>query len=103
LLYLPDIDSWETWEHSIDRAIKSVDVALLDGTFWDAPTNSNVPHPPIRQTMDLLQDLILTGEAEVFFTHMNHNNPVLTPGSPESVELERRGYRRANEGDVIAI
>lgn len=103
LLYLPDIDSWETWEHSIDRAIKSVDVALLDGTFWDVPTNTKVPHPPIKTTMDLLQDLILTGEAEVIFTHMNHNNPVLTPGSAEAVELERRGYRRASEGDVIEI
>lgn len=96
LLYLPDIDFWEQWERDVAEVVASVDVALLDGTFWQSPTSRDVPHPPIVQTMGRLEHLV--GQTRIVFTHLNHTNPALTAGSPEATELARRGFEIAREG-----
>ncbi|MFQ5743606.1 MAG: hypothetical protein ACE5HV_08455 [Acidobacteriota bacterium] len=40
LLYIPDIDKWERWDHRIEDEIAAVEQALLDGTFFE---NDEVP------------------------------------------------------------
>jgi pyrroloquinoline quinone biosynthesis protein B len=103
MLYLPDIDSWEEWNRSLVDTVESFDVALLDGCFWQAPVRKGVPHPPVNQTMDLLQEVVDSGRTAVGFTHLNHSNPVFTPGSDERRTVIERGFFIATEGDRFEI
>src|SRR5262245_34858639 len=55
LLYIPDIDKWERWDHKLEDEVGKVDVALLDGTFEDAGeipgrTIADIPHPLVGET-----------------------------------------------------
>ena len=55
VLYLPDIDKWEKRDRALEDVIASVDVALVDGTFYgpaELPGRdmSQVPHPFIVET-----------------------------------------------------
>ena len=50
LLYLPDVDKWSRMEPGVETLISRVDIALLDGTFFDANElpgrdMSEIPHP----------------------------------------------------------
>lgn len=85
-LYLPDIDKWERWNLKIEEQIKSVDIALLDATFFDAAElpgrdMKDIPHPFISESIDRLAELPLTERAKVRFIHLNHSNPALDPSS----------------------
>lgn len=103
VLYLPDIDSWSGWDRDISSYVSEFDVALIDGCFWEAPPRKGVPHPPITESMDLLQAVADAGEVEIIFTHINHSNPVLVPGGDEGREVERRGFHIAREGDSFRL
>ncbi len=103
LLYLPDIDFWDEWKLDVAEAVAGVDIAILDGSFWDAPTSPDVPHPPVRETMDRLQAIADAGGCRIIFTHLNHSNPLVGDGTPERAELVRRGYEVAYDGMVIEI
>ena len=103
LLYLPDINAWRLWNRDLAEAVASVDVALLDGTFWSLEelpgrTAAEVPHPLMPQTMDLLQGVVDRGEARVVLTHLNNSNPALDDGGPQQAEVVRRGFGIAREG-----
>jgi pyrroloquinoline quinone biosynthesis protein B len=83
--------------------LESVDVALIDGTFYsgdELPGRdlSKIGHPLVVDTMDLLQERVSAGKLEVWFTHLNHSNPALTPGSAALKALEARGFRVAYAG-----
>ena len=98
VLYLPDIDRWEDWEMDIVEVAGRHAAVVVDATFWDdgelgGRDMSGIPHPRVRATMDLLQPLVDAGTCEVVFTHLNHTNPLWDPGSPEALELRRRGFR----------
>jgi len=76
LLYIPDIDAWEPWDHDLAAEVSSVDVALLDGTFQredELPGRSmeGVPHPLMPHTLELLPPEL---HGRVLFTHLNHTN-----------------------------
>lgn len=103
LLFLPDINDWRLWERSAVAAVASVDVALLDGSFWsidELPGRSvdDVPHPLIRPSMDRFQPVVDEGATRVIFTHLNNSNPALDDGGPQRAEIERRGFGVAREG-----
>lgn len=97
-LYIPDTDRWS------DRIIEQIgksDIALIDGTFYskdEIPRFGDVPHPPIEETLDLLKDV----DTEIYFTHINHTNPVNTMG-PEREHVEQRGFMVAYDGLVLPI
>jgi len=79
LLYLPDIDRWDI---DLPALLKRCDLALLDGSFYsrdELPRQTEIPHPPITDTLDLLAP---EEAAKVRFTHFNHTNPVLDPDGP---------------------
>lgn len=102
-VFIPDIDKWERWDTDIRDVIRSVDYALLDATFYangELPGRdmSMIPHPHAAESMALLSDLSPEEKARVIFIHMNHTNPLLNDGSPEQVEVEKRGFRFAREG-----
>ena len=107
LLYVPDIDSWGKWDRSLPETLRDVDVALLDGTFYsrdELPRNlSEVPHPPMEETIDLLGAAVPKVETEILFTHFNHTNPVLDKEGELKSELEEKGFRCAEEGMVLDL
>ncbi len=106
LLYLPDIDRWEGFD--LDAVLATVDVALLDGTFWAdgelvGRDMSKVPHPRVVDTMARLGSLSTERRGEVRFIHLNHTNPLLDPASPQGAAVKAAGFAVAAQGDVIPL
>ncbi len=107
VLYLPDIDRWEAWERPVEELVASVDVSLLDGSFYSAgelPGRSieEIPHPLIPGTMERLQAVVRSGRSVVFI-HLNNTNPALDEESPEAREILRRGFAVASEGQRFPL
>ena len=108
-LYVPDTDGWDAWTRPLTEVLgDGVDLALLDGTFFsmdELPGRdiTQVRHPLMRQTMDLLEPLVKRGGLEVAFTHLNHTNPALEPEGPERRELWTRGFRVLKEGEELGL
>ena len=96
ILYVPDIDSWEAWDADLVGLAVSHDALILDGTFFSGEelpyrSLSEVPHPVVRHTMDLLDD----HADRVWFTHLNHTNPLWDPASAAWSEVTVRGFHVA--------
>ena len=107
-VYIPDIDKWEMWSTDIRDVVRSADYALLDATFFrDGELGdrdmSKIKHPFVAESMDLLDSLTAEEKSRVIFIHMNHTNPLLIDGSPEQLEVERRGFRFAREGMRLVL
>jgi pyrroloquinoline quinone biosynthesis protein B len=103
ILYLPDCSPWHAWETPPMDLLGSVDVALVDATFYsgdELPGRdlTKIGHPLVVDTMDLLQARVDAGKLEVWFIHLNHSNPALTPGSEALRTLEARGFHVAYAG-----
>lgn len=108
ILFLPDINAWSRWERKVADAVASVDIALLDGSFWSLDelpgrTADDVPHPLMPQTMDALQSVVNQGHTKVVLTHLNNTNPALDEGGPQQAEVARRGFAIAREGMVFQL
>ena len=107
LLYLPDADRWEGWEPGLPELVGDVELAVLDGTFFDRDELARVtgreagevPHPPVTHTLELLGQLA----AKVVFGHLNHTNPLLDPDSPATRLLAGHGAQVAREGQVFRL
>lgn len=102
-LFMPDVDGWSDNPFDIRELAASVDYCLLDATFFSADElpgrdMSEVPHPLVSHTMDLLQDIVDRNLTEVVLIHMNHSNPLLDAHSPAYRTARSRGYRVAAEG-----
>jgi pyrroloquinoline quinone biosynthesis protein B len=108
ILWLPDIDKWEKWDRRIEDAIASVDVAYVDGTFFNADelpgrAMSDVPHPLIVESLSRFAALPANERAKIEFVHLNHTNPAATPGSSANRAVEKAGMRVAREGERQAL
>lgn len=104
LLYIPDADHWQGMEPSLIAMVDAADYALLDGTFFHGDElgtrdQSRVPHPPVAETAKLLADRA----SGVFFTHLNHTNPLLDPTSHQRRCLEEKGFSVAFSGQVLDL
>lgn len=106
-VFIPDIDKWAKWPQNLAAAIRRVDYALLDATFYRdgeiARPMAEVPHPFVEETLKLLQSLSPAERAKVYFIHFNHTNPLLQPDSPERRTVLRQGFRVADEGLVLPL
>lgn len=96
-LYMPDVDFIDD---RINDLIRSVDLAFIDGTFYDDlelqhRDPSQIPHPRIRETVQTLGDI----SNRIVFTHLNHTNPGLKRNSDLRKEIEGLGFRIASDGD----
>lgn len=107
--FVPDTDTWDTWDPGIDAflATHDVDLALLDATFYsmdELPGRevASIGHPLITDSMDRLQAWV-DGGRQVWFLHLNHSNPALRDDSPQAEEIRRRGFRVAREGDHFGL
>lgn len=103
VLYLPDIDRWDDWDIAASEALESVDVALIDGTFWEPFSRPGVPHPPVTESLERFGDLAKSGRTRILFTHLNHSNPLVDSASVEAAMVRERGFEIAQEGDIIQL
>jgi pyrroloquinoline quinone biosynthesis protein B len=109
LLFLPDHDDWAGTLGAVGAAdlrqwfeSLQADIILLDGTFWSLDElqhrdQMEVPHPPVRETVELLGPR-QKGDPELFFVHLNHTNPLLIETSAEVGEVRLQGWDIAHEG-----
>lgn len=107
ILFLPDIDKWEKWDKDLMEILKTVDVALIDATFFrngELPNRdmSEIPHPFVEETMTLLQDLPEEERQKVCFIHFNHTNPLIWDPTAKQ-EVKNAGFRVAKEGMVFGL
>ncbi|MFX0133164.1 MAG: MBL fold metallo-hydrolase [Candidatus Hodarchaeota archaeon] len=94
LLYIPDLDFWT---EEIVNLVNSVDIALIDGTFYtknEIPSGRDILHPPITETMDLFKH----SNTEIYFTHFNHSNPIVKPEGEERNNAIKKGFKIVYDG-----
>lgn len=107
LLYIPDIDKWSKWNRQLIQEIEKVDYAFLDGTFFaDGEVNrpmSEIPHPFVTETIELLSNAPLSIRQRVYFTHFNHTNPLVNPSNPMRARVEKLGFHLAKEGTLFLL
>ena len=114
LLYLPDHDTWEETLsmyncHDIRQWLKelAIDIALIDGTFWSedelqSRNQEKVPHPPIKQTIEML-GYKQQGDPEIYFIHLNHTNPVYDQWSEQHAQVIEMGWKIGKQGMKINL
>lgn len=102
LIYIPDIDKWSKWEKNLADLVKENDYLLLDGTFFkDGEINrpmSEVPHPFVSETMEVLNNLTADQKSRVYFIHFNHTNPLLSKDSAEYTAVTLAGFNVSYQG-----
>ncbi len=103
-LFIPDIDKWQAWSHSIIDLIRKVDYAFVDATFFDGDEipgrdMSEIPHPFVIESMQLFDSLSTGDKAKVHFIHMNHSNPLLDETSEKTSQVLKKGFRIARLSD----
>ena len=107
ILFIPDINKWETWNKSLDEEIRNVDYALLDASFFAdgelvGRDMSKIPHPFTSETMALLKDIPSTEKSKVHFIHFNHTNPALFESEERETVLQN-GFNIVYEGLIIDL
>ena len=108
LLYIPDIDSWDTWDLDINDLIIRNDILFLDGTFFnneELPGRNlqDVPHPFLQESLQKFSLLEEVDRDKVYFTHLNHSNPVIQKSSLERSEIINQGCHIAEDGMLFAL
>lgn len=107
-LFIPDIDKWDKWGRDINETVRSVDVALLDGTFFsngELPGRdmSEIPHPSIHESLDRMAKMPRKQRQKVYFIHLNHSNPALRPNSTAGKQVEALGFGLAEELQKVPL
>lgn len=88
VFYVTDLDKWT---QAAIEAVNEADIAIVDGCFYSDDEISRyeeVPHPIVTTTMEKFED----SDTEIYFTNMNHTNPILREESEERKEVEERGF-----------
>ena len=107
-IYLPDIDKWDRWQTKIEDLIADVDIAFVDGTFFDGAElpgrNMNqIPHPFVVESIKRFEKLSVADRAKIRFIHLNHTNPLLHADSPANRIVKQAGHHVAEQGDRHSI
>ncbi|HUW21759.1 MAG TPA: MBL fold metallo-hydrolase [Candidatus Bathyarchaeia archaeon] len=108
VLFIPDIDKWEFLKNDIKEMVRKVDLAFLDGTFFDQSELSyrnikEIPHPLISESIKIFSKLPLLERRKIYFIHFNHTNPVLNKKSKAYKQVIKTGFQITEEGTVFAI
>jgi len=107
LIFIPDIDKWQKWSEKLEDVVKASDYVLIDGTFYaDGEINrpmSEVPHPFVSETAELLKSLPLSEKNKVYFIHFNHSNPLVQGNQRNIKELKTNGFNITFQGQKINL
>lgn len=106
-LFIPDINKWQKWNKNIVDEVKKVDYAFLEATFLKDgeinPPIAEIPHPFITETVELFKNEPLATKNKIVFIHFNHTNPTMHTDSKERKEIEKMGFRFAEEGQKFVL
>ncbi|MCB0524849.1 MAG: pyrroloquinoline quinone biosynthesis protein PqqB [Lewinellaceae bacterium] len=107
MLFIPDIDKWEKWQHNIVEQVKTADYALLDATFYkdgelQGRAMSEVPHPFVEETMNLFANEPAAEKKKLHFIHFNHTNPLLWDLNAQKA-VQDAGFVLATEGMILSL
>ena len=64
---------------------------------------SEIPHPLVSETINLLNSLSEENKSKVYFIHMNHTNPMLNPNSELSKLITTKGFNIARLGQKLYL
>lgn len=96
-LFIPDINKWTLFNRDIVEEVRKADIAFLDATFYSAEelayrNITEVPHPFVRETMDLFKNAGASIKQKIVLIHFNHTNPLLS--DPQKIKLfNKEGVR----------
>ena len=106
-LFIPDIDKWEKWDKNLKQLVYEFDYLLLDATFYDSKEInrdiSEIPHPLVTETINLLDDLSSEHKNKVYFIHMNHTNLMLDPNSELTKQVVNKGFNITRLGLKLSL
>ena len=106
-LFIPDIDKWEKWDRDLSQIAREFDFLLIDATFYDSKEInrdiSEIPHPLVTETINLLSGLSTENRNKVYFIHMNHTNMMLDPNSDLSKLVGSKGFNIARLGQKLYL
>lgn len=96
--YMPDLDHWTK---KTEGLVIESDVALIDGTFFSSEEidREDVPHPFVKETMERFEG----SGTEIYFTHLNHTNPVADKETKEYKKVIEEGFGVAEDGLSLII
>ena len=107
LVFIPDIDKWQKWSEKLEDVVKSNDYVLIDGTFYaDGEINrpmSEVPHPFVAETVELLKNLPWHEKNKVYFIHFNHSNPLVQGDKLKINQLKSKGFGVTFQGQKFNL
>jgi pyrroloquinoline quinone biosynthesis protein B len=108
VLFIPDVDKWDTMAEPIEDLVRDVDVAYLDGTFFDIAElpdrdMSEIPHPFIVESLERFAGLPAAERAKIRFIHLNHSNPALDPESAARRRILDAGMAVAERGERFGL
>jgi pyrroloquinoline quinone biosynthesis protein B len=107
VLFVPDIDAWDRTPGLLDKLLVGVDVAYIDGTFFDGselPERdlAEIRHPLMTTTMLLLADTARQRPGAIRFIHLNHTNPVLHDAALRE-RVVKAGFAVAEQGERVRL
>jgi pyrroloquinoline quinone biosynthesis protein B len=107
VLFVPDVDAWEKQPGLLERLLDGVDIAYLDGTFFDGrelPDRDlrEIPHPLMTRTMELLATRAAARPGTLRFLHLNHSNPALHDPAVRA-QIQTAGFTIAEQGERLAL
>jgi pyrroloquinoline quinone biosynthesis protein B len=102
VLFVPDVDAWSKHTGLLERLLAGVDVAYIDGTFYDGSelperVRAEIPHPTMRDTMARLSAWAQARPGAVRFIHLNHSNPAFAGGGLAP------GFKLAEVGEAVGL
>ena len=108
VLFLPDIDKWSKWETQIETVLADVDVAYLDGSFYDGNElpgrdMAEIPHPFLIESIKRFGPLPSEQRSKVRFIHLNHTNPGLDVNSKAVAEIRAAGMNLAQQLEKVEL
>lgn len=107
VLFVPDVDAWDRAPGLLTELLEGVDVAYLDGTFYNGSelperNLSEIRHPLITKTMDKLEEVAAAHPGRIRFLHLNHTNPALHDAAIRAA-VQERGFAIAVMGERVAL
>jgi pyrroloquinoline quinone biosynthesis protein B len=107
VLFVPDVDAWDRAPGLLERLLAGVDVAYVDGTFFDGselPDRSlgEIRHPLMTDTMQRLAAFARRRPGAVRFLHLNHTNPALHDPAV-AARVAAAGFAVADQGERVAL
>ena len=108
VIYLPDIDDWDSWDINLEKLVINNDILFLDGTFYrkseiQLRDVSKIPHPEVVDTMKRLSNLSSHYKKRVHFIHLNHTNDILRNESDAFNNVIDNNFSLAKEDQFFKI